>query len=144
MNCHAPIADTAVPVKPSSRVGCPRCGIIEGTRKVSCCADGGSWVNNCGVVGDSKFEHTWKEGILACKNVVSLRQEEAQPQIRLRYETTQMNSNSEQNRSQPDIVESSVDSVFDTEIENCEGCVTLSKITSFISVVLVIMYSRMQ
>merc|ERR1719305_693079 len=45
---------------------CPKCGIIKKLNKLSCCARGGAWFNKCGDGGDSKFDHTWLEGIQAC------------------------------------------------------------------------------
>ena len=45
---------------------CVSCGTIKKSGKHSCCARGGSWFKNCGNVGDTKFDHTWFEGILAC------------------------------------------------------------------------------
>ena len=50
---------------PSSKV-CPQCGTIKKTGKLSCCARGGSWFNNCGDAGDSNIAHTWGEGVQAC------------------------------------------------------------------------------
>ena len=46
---------------------CPRCGIIEKSDKMSCCGRGGSWFKNCGGAGNAKLQHTWYEGIQACK-----------------------------------------------------------------------------
>ena len=46
---------------------CFKCGSTKKSRKLSCCARGGSWFKNCGDNGDSKFEHTWVEGVQACK-----------------------------------------------------------------------------
>ena len=52
---------------PMSRSGeCATC-VFTNAGKLSCCARGGSWFNNCGDAGDKKFEHTWAEGIQACK-----------------------------------------------------------------------------
>ena len=51
--------------------GCPKCGTIQKSGKLSCCARGGAWFKKCGNVGDSKFEHTWVEGMQACKSVKS-------------------------------------------------------------------------
>ena len=34
---------------------------------MSCCGRGGSWFKNCGGGGNTKFQHTWYEGIQACK-----------------------------------------------------------------------------
>ena len=46
--------------------GCPKCGTIKGSKKLSCCAPGGSWVKKCG--NDAKkFDHTWAEGLKICK-----------------------------------------------------------------------------
>ena len=45
---------------------CSKCGVVKTTGTLSCCARGGDWFNNCGNVGDSKFDHTWAEGTKAC------------------------------------------------------------------------------
>ena len=47
--------------------GCPKCGSIKKSSKLSCCAHGGAWFKNCGDAGDRQFDHTWGEGIQACK-----------------------------------------------------------------------------
>merc|ERR1711934_1145418 len=47
---------------------CFKCGTIKKSGKLSCCARGGSWFKNCGDNGDSNFEHTWVEGVQACKS----------------------------------------------------------------------------
>ena len=46
--------------------GCPACGRTA-TGLVTCCGKGGSWAGNCGNTGDPKFEHTWSEGVAACR-----------------------------------------------------------------------------
>ena len=51
---------------------CPKCAAIKKSRKLSCCAPGGAWFNNCGTNGDSRSEHTWTEGVRACKDAVGL------------------------------------------------------------------------
>ena len=45
---------------------CPKCGTNK-SGKLSCCARGGAWFQKCGDPGDSKFGHTWNEGIKACR-----------------------------------------------------------------------------
>ena len=45
---------------------CPKCGVNKKSGKGSCCARGGSWFQKCGDEGDTTFEHTWGEGMLAC------------------------------------------------------------------------------
>merc|ERR1712224_1082426 len=48
---------------------CVQCGTSYVSRKRSCCARGGTWFNKCGDAGDTKFDHTWSEGVQACKKV---------------------------------------------------------------------------
>ena len=46
---------------------CLKCGIIAKSGKISCCGGGGSWFRNCGSTGNTNLDHTWHEGIQACK-----------------------------------------------------------------------------
>ena len=46
---------------------CSECGTSKKTGELSCCVRGGDWFKNCGNPGDTKFDHTWAEGIEACK-----------------------------------------------------------------------------
>ena len=46
---------------------CPKCGAITKSGKNSCCGRGGSWFRNCGSAGKAKLDHTWHEGIQACR-----------------------------------------------------------------------------
>ena len=46
---------------------CPECGIIGKFGEASCCGRGGSWFGNCGSAGNANLDHTWYEGIRACK-----------------------------------------------------------------------------
>ena len=48
---------------------CPKCGNTKKSGKLSCCARDGAWFKNCGDAGDSNFDHTWIEGIQACKSM---------------------------------------------------------------------------
>ena len=45
---------------------CRNCGIIAKSGTPSCCARRGDWFNNCGDPDDSRFDHTWLEGIQIC------------------------------------------------------------------------------
>merc|ERR1712232_1203086 len=58
---------------PVTATTCPqnKCGYTN-TQKPSCCAPGGAWFQNCGNDGDTNFDHTWAEGIQACKGFTSL------------------------------------------------------------------------
>ena len=42
------------------------------SHKYNCCARGGDWFKNCGDAGDTKFDHTWVEGVQACEGYASL------------------------------------------------------------------------
>ena len=67
----APRADGTphlMPTPTMSNPVCPKCGTVKKSGKRSCCARGGGWFKNCGDVGDMKFDHTWAEGIQACKS----------------------------------------------------------------------------
>ena len=48
---------------------CSKCGAIQKSGKTSCCGRGGSWFRNCGSAGNSKYDHTWSEGIRACNSL---------------------------------------------------------------------------
>ena len=50
---------------------CLKCGATKKSGKRSCCAPGGAWFKNCGDAGDIKFDHTWTEGVQACKSTLS-------------------------------------------------------------------------
>ena len=46
---------------------CPNCGTFKRSGRVSCCAPGGAWYKNCGDAGSRKSDHSWFEGVEACK-----------------------------------------------------------------------------
>ena len=46
---------------------CTKCGINKKSGRHSCCARGGAWFKNCGDAGDTHVDHTWTEGIEACR-----------------------------------------------------------------------------
>ena len=55
-----------------SSTGCPKCDTAKKSGKRSCCARGGAWFKNCGDAGDTKYNHTWTEGIRACQGFATL------------------------------------------------------------------------
>ena len=55
-------------VKDSS--GCRKCAANK-AGKFTCCARGGAWFKKCGDVGETKFDHTWIEGVQACTGFVT-------------------------------------------------------------------------
>ena len=56
-----------IPTSKTVHFLCPKCGSVKKSRERSCCARGGAWFKACGDVGDSQFDHTWADGIQACK-----------------------------------------------------------------------------
>ena len=58
-----------MPATTTTTIGsvCPKCGTMGKFGKHSCCGHGGSWFKNCGSTGNAKLDHTWYEGIQACK-----------------------------------------------------------------------------
>ena len=46
---------------------CTKCGTFKKSGRVSCCAPGGAWYNNCGGVGDRNVDHSWLEGVTVCE-----------------------------------------------------------------------------
>ena len=71
----------AVPATTRIAPVCPKCVIIKKSGKLSCCAPGGAWFKNCGASGNSNTEHTWGEGMQACKDAVSLISGKAESQF---------------------------------------------------------------
>ena len=47
---------------------CAKCGTSKKSGKLSCCAPAGSWFEKCGNPGNSNFDHTWDEGVQACRS----------------------------------------------------------------------------
>ena len=120
LHVHSPIVASApVPAKPSTGTACPKCGTIKKTKQSSCCAPDGAWANNCGGA-NSKLDHTWSQGIRACKGAASLLLGELQSQNILLNETTQTQS------------DSVPDGVSENEIASNGGCGKISKIISLI------------
>ena len=63
----APRMQILVEITTISSSLCLACGTIKKSGTLSCCARGGSWFGNCGATGNAKLQHTWYEGIQACK-----------------------------------------------------------------------------
>ena len=97
---------------------CPKCGINPNSGKPSCCVRGGAWFENCGDAGDSNSDHTWAEGLRACKGVT----EKAQTQVLLPRFTiaNQTRNNVEHQTHDSDInnVVSPVENVFNVHTDN--------------------------
>ena len=71
--CTVFIQIATTPLPAVDKAVCPKCGANKSGRR-SCCAPGGAWAGKCGNDNDSKFDHTWTEGIQACKSQQASRQ----------------------------------------------------------------------
>ena len=67
----------------SSSSGCLKCGTFKKSGKRSCCARGGTWFRKCGDVGDAKLEHTWADGMQACRAFASSVSHGSRQQVKL-------------------------------------------------------------
>ena len=74
----------------TSSLVCPRCVRVKKSGRRTCCARGGAWFRNCGAGGDTRFDHTWAEGLQACSGLFSGK---TQPEPMLRHEQTQSQLN---------------------------------------------------
>ena len=77
----------STPVVTATTPLCPKCAAIKKSGRLSCCAPGGAWFNNCGTSGNSNTDHTWVEGMQACRDMVSLASGKAEPQFILVNQT---------------------------------------------------------
>ena len=75
---------TSLPVLSTTKA-CAKCGAINKHGALSCCAPGGAWFKNCGDAGDTQFDHTWTEGIQACKGSATSDSVESPLQVVHRY-----------------------------------------------------------
>ena len=62
---------TASPSAVSGKA-CSKCGVSKKSGKQSCCAPGGAWYKNCADEVDANVDHTWADGIQACKDFENL------------------------------------------------------------------------
>ena len=113
---------------------CSKCGNTKTSGKLSCCARGGTWFKKCGDAGDTKFDHSWVEGIQACAGFASLFP--SKPQVLLRHE--QLNAT----RNQNDLLQKFFDFTDDnassmgTESYSYKGVCVLLKVIIFMNIVL--------
>ena len=118
----------------SDSSGCPTCSTIKKSGKLSCCARGGAWFKNCGDVGDTTFDHTWAEGIQACKGFVSSRL--ADPSLRVIPSHPQNASQRQTNRYR-------AVSMANAGVQDCAECFGSPKIIVFICVLFILLHLQM-
>ena len=67
---HATHYSTRQPSLQQSMVrayACPKCDMFTKSGRASCCAPGDAWYDKCGGAGNDHVEHTWMEGVKACR-----------------------------------------------------------------------------
>ena len=118
---------------------CFKCGTIKKSGKLSCCARGGSWFKNCGDSGDSKFEHTWVEGVQACNDITSVllslkaqTQSMLQNEVAIAQEIIAVQYRGNESAAASHCVR-----------RNSKGYDEISRIVSFTNLFIIILYIRM-
>ena len=64
---HMVVKTAAISTTSAGANMCPKCGTFEKSGRVSCCAPGGAWYQNCGGADNRHVDHTWIEGMEACQ-----------------------------------------------------------------------------
>ena len=110
---------------------CPKCAAIKKSGKLSCCAPGGAWFKNCGTIRNSNTDHTWVEGMQACKDVVGLFSVKAEAQFASinQTTTTQQLNDVEKQRN----IDSTIDTMYDVSTGNSKESVQLYHTVVFTS-----------
>ena len=142
---YACISSVVLTTTMTSGSVCPKCATTKKSGQSSCCARGGAWFNNCGGVTNANVDHTWTEGIRACKDFASLFSSKTQSEVMLHHEPSQEQpkATSERNGPRLKIIDPATASVSDAGTTNCEGCCALSKITFFISILCIVLRIQM-
>ena len=121
----------------NSTTECFKCGTAKRTGQRSCCARTGAWFKNCGDASDTKFDHTWADGIQACKKYVGAVSAEMPIQAILRhagnidYPIATLRS---ENRSRQEAYIYPPNSIFDSSTWNFRDCVRLTTVVVCICV----------
>ena len=124
---------------------CAHCSSTKRSTEMSCCARGGAWFKNCGDFGDMTFDHTWAEGIQACKGFgksVLLPSSLQLPSHHVRVIDLRLNTFRSRNTTQRQTNLYSPDSVFNTDKTNSQECDQLMKVVVYIHVLLIIQHSQ--
>ena len=128
---------TASPSGPISKV-CPKCGSIKKSGKLSCCARGGAWFKNCGDAGDTSVDHTWVEGIRACKKIVRSNLVNSPALVMFHHESN--NGNPLNTSHQHTKIYYQTESLSDLDSMNSEDCVELSNVVTYSFVLFIILH----
>ena len=114
---------------------CSKCGKIKKSGKRSCCGRGGAWFKNCGDAGDTQFDHSWTEGIQACKEFsisVESPAEVIQRHVEVvAYPQSTVRPQQQTNNHPPG-------SISNADIRDCKYYIRFGKVTVCICVVFII------
>ena len=126
----------SIPAVTATRITpvCPKCAATKKSARLSCCARGGAWFNNCGVSSNSNAEHTWFEGMQACKNVVSLFSGKEESRFILVNQTTTTQHINDADRQ---TIDSTLPIVHDVPTGNSKDNDQLLHIVVFISILFI-------
>ena len=130
----------------SSSKKCPKCGTTKKSGKHSCCARGGSWFKKCGDGDDTKFDHTWVEGMQACKDYLSSVSVKTLPQNAIRHVgliAHLLSSAQPQNGLQNRTTINRPASMSTTDFQDSEDYVRLTKVVCCIYILFVISHLHM-
>ena len=133
------VSVSAVSSKISSKL-CLKCGIIKKSGKLSCCARGGAWFKNCGDAGDTSVDHTWSEGIQACKTNVRSNLVNP-PLIMFHHESNNGNPLNTSHRHTK--IYYPTESLSDVDSMNSEDSVELSKLVTYTFVLFISLHLQM-
>ena len=111
---------------------CPTCATLKSGKR-SCCAGGGAWFGTCGDDGDDDSDHTWFEGIQACKDSASSLSSEVQSQFMLHEKSTK--------KAQVHATQQpTIDSTHGVVTANSQGYGRLTNSVAFTSLLFVTVY----
>ena len=122
--CHTEAPRTTMSSDPMISNGCVECGVVKKSGKHSCCARGGAWFKNCGDAGDTKFDHTWAEGVHACEDSMSALSVKPPLGASIHSPNTTQTLNATKNRANIH----HADSMFYVGITDSEDCVGLARV----------------
>ena len=130
--CISTPAVTATRITPV----CPKCAAIKKSGELSCCASGGAWFENCGTSGNSNTDHTWVEGMQACRDVVSLASGKAEPQFIISVHQT--TSTQQLNEVEHQVIDSTLAAVYDVPMRNSKDNDQISHVAVFSSLLFIV------
>ena len=127
-----------MPALSMASFACPKCASTKKSGRHSCCARGGAWFKNCGYAGETKFGHTWAEGIQACQGFSSSVLVESSLRVIPRNvgaSVDPLNATHSRNTAQQQINISRVDIVSNSS--DSTDCVGLTKTVYYFCVLLI-------